>query len=90
MDEGREPMETFYDGYVVNAVVDACYRSAQSREWEPVLLDEWRGRTVSGEAEALEDYDEQHTIVKRETLPDGRHKLILRHKQTGEITEQFI
>ncbi len=28
MDEGRAPMETFYDGYVVNAIIDACYRSA--------------------------------------------------------------
>lgn len=90
LDEGREPMETFYDGYVVNAIVDACYRSAASRQWEPVLLDEWRGRTISGEGEALEDYDESHTVIKEETLPDGRRKLILRHKETGEITEQFI
>src|SRR5215216_6268899 len=29
MDAGREPMETFYDGYVVNAIMDACYRSAE-------------------------------------------------------------
>ncbi len=42
MDEGREPMETLYDGYVVNAIMDACYRSAKSRAWEPVELD-WRG-----------------------------------------------
>ncbi|NLX36689.1 MAG: Gfo/Idh/MocA family oxidoreductase [Chloroflexi bacterium] len=90
MDANTAPMETFYDGYVVNAVVDACYRSAQSRQWEPVLLDEWRGRTITDEGEALEDYDEEHTIVKRETLPDGRHKLILRHKETGEINERFV
>ena len=31
MDEGRAPMETFYDGYVVNSIIDACYRSAESR-----------------------------------------------------------
>ena len=30
IDYGTEPMETFYDGYVVNAVMDACYRSAKS------------------------------------------------------------
>ena len=42
MDEGREPMETLYDGYVVNSIIDACYRSAASRQWEPVEL-EWRG-----------------------------------------------
>ena len=30
IDDGREPRETMYDGYVVNAVMDACYRSASS------------------------------------------------------------
>ena len=42
MDAARAPLETFYDGYVVNAIIDACYRSAESRAWEPVAL-EWRG-----------------------------------------------
>ncbi|HZB78585.1 MAG TPA: Gfo/Idh/MocA family oxidoreductase, partial [Actinomycetota bacterium] len=42
MDERRAPQETFYDGYVVNAIMDTCYRSATSRAWEPVEL-EWRG-----------------------------------------------
>src|SRR5215218_4054051 len=41
MDGGRQPIETFYDGYVVNAVMDACYRSAESGRWVPVQLD-WR------------------------------------------------
>ncbi len=31
IDAGRDPQETLYDGYVVNAVMDACYRSAKSR-----------------------------------------------------------
>ena len=38
--------ETFYDGYVVNAIIDACYRSAETRQWEPVQLDDWRGAGV--------------------------------------------
>jgi predicted dehydrogenase len=42
MDEGRPPQESLYDGYVVNAVMDACYRSSQSCTWEPVEVD-WRG-----------------------------------------------
>ena len=37
---GRPPMETFYDGYVVNAVIDACYRSMRSGRWEPIKLAE--------------------------------------------------
>ena len=75
---------------VVNAIVDACYRSASSRQWEPVLLDEWRGKAEVSEVEALPDYDAEHIILKEETLPDGRRKLILRHKTTGEVTEQFV
>jgi predicted dehydrogenase len=43
---GRQPMETFYDGYVVNAIMDAAYRSAASKRWEPVQLDVWRGSTT--------------------------------------------
>jgi predicted dehydrogenase len=33
---GREPRETFRDGYAVNAVLDAAYRSMRSGQWEPV------------------------------------------------------
>ncbi len=36
---GRTPEETFRDGYVVNAVIDAAYRSLRSGSWEPVALD---------------------------------------------------
>ncbi len=42
-ESGREPMETFYDGYVVNAVMDACYRSMRSGRWEAVRIEGWRG-----------------------------------------------
>lgn len=34
--EGRPFAETFEDGYVVNAIIDAGYRSARSGRWEPV------------------------------------------------------
>jgi len=40
---GREPTETFRDGYVVNAIIDACYRSMKSGRWEKIELEEWRG-----------------------------------------------
>ena len=36
---GRPPRETFRDGYVVNGVLDAAYRSMRSGRWEPVTLD---------------------------------------------------
>jgi predicted dehydrogenase len=38
LDGGKEPMETFYDGYVVNAIMDACYRSAKTKKWEKIEL----------------------------------------------------
>ena len=36
---GEEPRETFVDGYIVNVILDACYRSMESGRWEPVELD---------------------------------------------------
>lgn len=37
---GREPMETFRDGYVVNLILDAAYRSMKSGCWEAVEVDQ--------------------------------------------------
>ena len=31
--EGRQPRETYEDGYVVNSILDAAYRSMRSRKW---------------------------------------------------------
>jgi predicted dehydrogenase len=36
---GRSPAETFRDGYLVNAVLDAAYRSLRTGRWEPVAVD---------------------------------------------------
>ena len=85
-DEGREPMETFYDGYVVNAILDASYKSAQSRSWEPVEL-EWRGSETqeSGEAAA----EGRYATIKEERMPDGRLKRILKDRQTGEVIQKI-
>ena len=41
---GKQPKETFYDGYVVNAILDAAYKSAKTKLWEPVQLEIWRGQ----------------------------------------------
>ncbi|MGC3953998.1 MAG: Gfo/Idh/MocA family oxidoreductase [Propionicimonas sp.] len=85
MDAGREPRETLYDGYVVNAIMDAALQSAGTRRWEPVDL-EWRGGTAASIRRAPE-YHDGRTVVKRELLPDGRTKLILNDPATGEITD---
>ena len=85
MDEGREPRETFYDGYVVNAVMDACYRSGKSRAWEPVELD-WRGGTAPRLAREKRTWDGK-TVIKEEQMPDGRRKLIVKDEATGEFAD---
>jgi predicted dehydrogenase len=86
LDEERQPRETFYDGFVVNAIIDACYRSAESRRWEPVELEDWRGRGVPRIAPGRREHDGK-TVIKQETMPDGRLKLILKDEQTGEFAD---
>jgi predicted dehydrogenase len=86
IDEGRQPMETFYDGYVVNAVMDACYASARSGRWEPVQLEDWRGGTTERIARARREHDGK-TVIKEEQMPDGRRKLILKDEATGEFVD---
>src|SRR5438093_1969771 len=86
MDEGRQPMETFYDGYIVNAIIDACYRSADSRSWEPVRLDDWRGVGVPRIARAARSHNGK-PVIKEEKMPDGRRKLILKDEESGEFSD---
>ncbi|HLU53250.1 MAG TPA: Gfo/Idh/MocA family oxidoreductase [Acidimicrobiia bacterium] len=88
LEEGRQPEETFYDGYVVNAVMDACYRSAQERTWVPVDL-EWRHGSTPRISVEPEIYD-GHTVIKSEVLPDGRRKLILKDKDSGEFVDRVV
>jgi predicted dehydrogenase len=84
---GKEPCETFYDGYVVNEIMDACYRSARSKKWESVRLETWRGREKTERLSALQSYDEDHLLVKEERMPDGSLKVILKNKKTGQISQ---
>jgi predicted dehydrogenase len=37
--EGKQPREDFVDGYIVNCVLDAAYKSMKSGHWEPVQVD---------------------------------------------------
>ncbi len=88
IDKGRTPRESLYDGYVVNAIMDACYASIQSKQWQPVQLKVWRGRHGVADVAARRDYDAEHVLVKEERMPDGSTKVILRHKQTGQISQR--
>lgn len=89
IDEEREPLETFYDGYVVNAIIDACYKSAKSKQWESVEIQDWRGSAQTADVqESASDADERYAHLKDERMPDGRMKRIFRDRETGEIIER--
>jgi predicted dehydrogenase len=90
IEKGIPPRETFYDGYVVNAVLDAAYKSAKTKLWEPVVLDIWRGRTGVGKDSHLVEYDAENYLVKEEMTHYGAQKLILKNKATGKIIEKTI
>ncbi|HCO82440.1 MAG TPA: oxidoreductase, partial [Arenibacter sp.] len=88
IEENRPPLETFYDGYVVNAILDAAYKSAESKLWEPVILEDWRGDGPIEQQKSWNSYDEDHYIIKTEVLPNGDNKVILKHKKTGVVTQK--
>ena len=88
IETGGTPQETFYDGYVVNAIMDACYRSAKRGAWEPIDI-EWRGGDTPRIATNPERFDGQ-VVIKRELLPDGRHKLILKDESTGDFSDRVV
>jgi len=87
LDRKTAPEETFYDGYVVNEIMDACYRSAKSKKWEPVKLKVWRGRDKVEPIAEVREYDKNHLFVKEERMPDGKIKIILKDKKTGKISQ---
>ncbi|HOX81750.1 MAG TPA: Gfo/Idh/MocA family oxidoreductase [Chryseolinea sp.] len=89
-EQKKQPKETFYDGYVVNAVLDAAYKSAKTKLWEPVKLDIWRGKTGLSKDNHLTEYDADHYLVKEEMTHYGTRKLILKNKRSGKITEQIL
>ncbi|MDO9375690.1 MAG: Gfo/Idh/MocA family oxidoreductase [Ferruginibacter sp.] len=90
LDKGVAPKETFYDGYVVNAVLDAAYLSAKTKLWEPVNLDIWRGQEPGEQVKHLAEYDADHYLIKEELTHYGAKKLILKNKHTGKLIEREI
>ncbi|MDN3202771.1 Gfo/Idh/MocA family protein [Algoriphagus sediminis] len=86
-ENSREPQETFYDGYIVNAVMDAAYASAKSKKWEKVKLDIWKGKTGVQKPSVYQEYDAEHWFIKKEKLPNGDLVTIVKDKETGEIKE---
>ncbi len=80
-----QPSENFYDGYIVNAIIDAAYHSAKTKKWEPVIIEDWRGVTEKREVKQVTNYDDDHYLIKEEVLPTGEKKFIIKNKKTGSI-----
>ena len=90
LEQNKMPRESFYDGYVVNAIMDACYKSAGTKRWEPVELTEGRGKEgISANVDLIE-FDDRHFLLKREKMPDGSTNLMLKEKSTGNIIQKII
>lgn len=87
-ENGTQPLETFYDGYVINAVIDAAYKSSKSKLWEPVELPVWRGQEGVEKPSVYKEFDQQHWLIKEELLPNGDRITIVKNKETGKITEK--
>ena len=87
----RAPRETFYDGYVVNAVMDAGLPLGQVTRVGAGQLAEWRGGTAAriGSGTTPEMHDGK-VVIKREILPDGRHKLILKDPASGDYVDTVV
>ena len=89
LDNNTTPMETFYDGYVVNAMIDACYKSAKSKQWEPIQLEVWRGEESVEHIRSITEVDGK-VLLKTEVMPDGKTKQILKDPETSRIIEQIL
>jgi len=89
-EKGVPPRESFYDGYVVNAIIDAAYQSMRSKRWEAIQLPIWRGGEGATSTQVESDYDEDHVLIKQEKMPDGRMKLILKEKKSGVVIEKTV
>ena len=90
LEKGTEPRETFYDGYVVNAIIDAAYKSAKTKMWEPVKLEVWRGKEGISKDSHLVEYDGDNYLIKEEVTHYGAKKLILKNKKSGQISEKIL
>jgi predicted dehydrogenase len=89
LDAKRRPRETFLDGYIVNAVMDACYRSAKTRRWEPVQLDRWpEGAGKAKPGAARKAARGRYSLIKQERMPDGTLKQLLQDWKTGGVIQK--
>ena len=63
LEGSSEPQETFFDGYVVHAIIDACFASSESGKWEAVDVD-WPHPPVPRISKEPLMHD-GHVVIKR-------------------------
>jgi predicted dehydrogenase len=83
-----QPNENFYDGYITNAIIDAAYLSIKSKQWEPIIIEQWRGQIQESKERKWQDFDEDNYLIKEEILPKGIKKSIIKNKKTGSIEKR--
>jgi predicted dehydrogenase len=89
LDAGRKPVETFLDGYIVNAIMDACYRSARTRRWEPVKLERWQTGAKKAKIRfSKKKAKARFSLIKEERMPDGTIKQLLQDWKTGRVVQK--
>ncbi|MEO6905887.1 MAG: Gfo/Idh/MocA family oxidoreductase [Ginsengibacter sp.] len=88
IENNRQPSENFYDGYVVNAILDAAYLSSYTKKWQPIQIEDWRGVTEGKTKKEMQDFDENYYLIKEEVLPSGEKKFIIKNKKTGSIEKR--
>jgi predicted dehydrogenase len=88
IENNKQPTENFYDGYIVNAILDAAFLSAKTKKWEPVKIEDWRGVAEKKVEKEMTSYDEDFYLIKEETLPSGEKKFIVKNKKTGSIEKR--
>jgi len=88
IEHNRQPAENFYDGYVVNSILDAAFLSAKTKQWEPVKIEDWRGVAEKKKEKQMTSYDEDYYLIKEEVLPSGEKKFIVKNKKTGSIEKK--
>jgi predicted dehydrogenase len=85
IDLNRQPNENFYDGYIVNTILDAAYLSTKTKKWEPVVIGDWRGTNSVKNEKQFTSFNEEYYLIKEEILPSGEKRIILKNKKTGSI-----
>ena len=87
MDKGVAPTGTVNDGYIVNTIIDACYKPAESKKMGTCRYQGLACGAGDKKESVLKEYDSEHYLIKEEKMPNGNLKTILKHKQTGAISQ---